>query len=314
MKVHLFATERHYERHVRAVWKHLPDDVRGEEFTGRAAAVRSMPGTDYVMVGSFYDIDRVQRHRLIYVEHGAGQSYNGCGDHALTEAYAHAGSRHPQRVIAYISPRISIAEAWGRPAFPAGCPALDDLVDRHRTWDEKSAAITFHWNARTVAPEAMSARPHWLDHLHEIVSWLQDYGFTVIGHGHPRDHDAKGVWDNLEVDFWPNADEVLAHANLLIADNTSLMYEAAALHVPVIALNAPWYREDVHHGLRFWDAVPGLAFSEIDDLIRLDPDEYIFSESATTLGFRAAHAAYDGYATSDAGAKAARWLVKTLGK
>lgn len=312
MKVHLFATERHYERHVRAVWRHLPDELRGLEITGRAATERSIPGHDYFMIGGFNDIDRVQRHRIIYVEHGAGQSYNGAGVHRLTEAYAHANSTHPQRVMAYISPRLSMAEAWGRPAFAAGVPALDGHV-RTKRWLTK-AAITFHWDARIGVPEARSARGHWIDHLHSIVQWLRDYDFEVIGHRHPRDRDAPQIWENLGVRYEPDVDQVLREASLVIADNTSVMYEAAALEIPVLALNAPWYRRNVDHGLRFWEAVPGMAIDDIDELVRLDPVRYVDSDVAKTLGKAAAIAAYDGFATGNAGEQAARWLVKLLSK
>jgi hypothetical protein len=311
VKIHALTTEDHYWRHVRAVWKHLPDDVRGEMFTGRAAAIRSKPGKDYVMVGGFMDIDRVQRHRLIYVEHGAGQTYLGEGWRQHSEAYAHAPSRHPDRVIAYISPRQAIADAWGRPAFAAGCPALDQLVDG-RVYHRK-VAVSFHWDARQIAPEARSARPHWIEELHELVAKVRDSEFDIVGHGHPRDRDAKIIWQNLGVPWEPDPDRVLSEAALLIADNTSLMYEAAALRVPVLALNAPWYRRDVHHGLRFWDHVPGDQVDHMDQLATIDLDDYICVQHRIGQA-KAVAAAYDGYPDGQAGQRAARWLVETLGE
>jgi hypothetical protein len=312
VKIHLLATEPHYLRHTRAVWKHLPDDVRGEAFTGRAAAIRSKPGTDYVMVGGFIDIDRVQRHRLIYVEHGAGQTYLGEGWNRYSEAYAHAYSRHPERVVAYVCPRQAIADAWGRPAFAAGCPAIDGLFQA-RSWTPR-AYITFHWDARQIAPEARSARPHWIENLHEMVARLRNFEFDVIGHGHPRDREAQLIWRNLGVPFEPDPDRVLCDAALLVADNTSLMYEAAALHIPVIALNAPWYRRHVHHGLRFWDHVPGPQINDIDAFLKLPIDSYAQEGSFALMRHDAVIAAYDGFPDGKAGQRAARWLVDTLVK
>jgi hypothetical protein len=309
VRIHLLATEPQYLRHTRAVWKHLPDEVRGEMFTGRGAAVRSKPGQDYVMIGGFLDIDRVQKHRLVYVEHGAGQSYLGEGWRQHSEGYSHAYSRHPERVVAYISPRQALAEAWGRPAFAAGCPALDDLV-HSKSWSPK-AVITFHWDARRIAPEARSARPHWIDRLHEMIAKLRDSEYEVVGHAHPRDRDAAGIWRKLQVPFEPDPDRVLTDAALVVADNTSLMYEAAALDIPVFALNAPWYRKHVHHGLRFWDHVPGPQFDTMDEFAAADlgdlPLSYVTEQD------EAVRAAYDGYPDGKAGQRAARWLVDTLG-
>jgi CDP-glycerol glycerophosphotransferase (TagB/SpsB family) len=64
----------------------------------------------------------------------------------------------------------------------------------------------------------------------------------------------------------PRFDDVLAEANVYVCDNSSTIYEFAALNRPVVVLNASYYRRDVHHGLRFWEDVPGIQVNKASDL------------------------------------------------
>lgn len=249
MKINALATTSHYREHVEAVWKHLPDALRGEARWGKGVNDHGWPSDDVVMVGGFANIDLVPSHRVIYVEHGAGQSYR---DIKESHASYYHGAQHPERVIAYLSPRQRVADTWGRPAYAAGAPACDPHpLETGNTIPV--VAITFHWDAAKICPEAGSAFEHYGDALGALAERLYEQGFEVWGHHHPRDTFLPQVWNRIGVKLESDVNNVRAGADLLIADNTSLMYEMCYLNRTVIALNAPWYRRNINHGLRFWD-------------------------------------------------------------
>jgi CDP-glycerol glycerophosphotransferase (TagB/SpsB family) len=49
-------------------------------------------------------------------------------------------------------------------------------------------------------------------------------------------------------------DAVCTEADIYMVDNSSTLFEFAALGRPVIVVNAPSYRRRTKHGLRFWEA------------------------------------------------------------
>jgi hypothetical protein len=305
MKIHAVASTRQYRRHVEAVWKHLDPQLQGSFLTGRAATTKRLPPGDVVMVGGYFDIERAPQ-RIIYVEHGAGQAYAGEGKRHP----CYHGAAHPARVIGYISPSRRVADSWGRPAYAAGCPALDWAS--HAVSPRKVAAFTFHFEARSVAPEARSAREYWVEDLHNMVALLQSYGYEVIGTWHPRDPVGHRIWRNIGIEGVQDPDEVLKRSQLVIADNSSLMFEAALLGRSVVALNAPWYRKDVEHGLRFWDHIPGANVDTLEQFQSLDLDTYCSSARARQAAKSAASYAY-ARQPGHAGEMAARWVEKLVG-
>ena len=266
MRVHAFARAPHLADHLYPIWRHLGDQ-RGEfvqDHTGRAP--KHWHPNDHVMVASFLDIASAGERRVIYVEHGAGQSYAG-GNEAARSYYS--GAEHPDNVIGYISPRQEVADRWGRPAFAAGAPICDDY---ELFSAERCAAITMHWNGappnKVGVPEAGNVFEHYIGALPAIVAELQENGYEVLAHHHPRFSHLHGVWTKLGMEV-VTADEVRRRAQVLIADNTSLAYEMAYCFRDVVTLNAPWYRRDVEHGLRFWSHVPGVQVNDSNELISI---------------------------------------------
>jgi len=303
MKIHGLASNSRYQRHVLAVWKHLSGAVRGEFRSGTKVNDRGWDKDDIVIVGGYYDVDVAFRHRVIYVEHGAGQAYKG--DRNSVNHPCYHGSEHPERVIAYVSPRADVAESWGRPAFAAGCPVVDDIV-RAPT---NRAVITFHWDAQSICSEARSALPEYFDVLPTVVESLREQGFEVVGHWHPNDRAGERRWRKLGVETSTDVDDLLGSASLVIADNTSFMYEAALLGCPVLTVNASWYRKDVSHGLRFWDYVPGFQVDEPDELAAFNFRGYVDDDPSQEARIRAVDYCYG----SNAGGKAAAdWMTQLV--
>ena len=63
-------------------------------------------------------------------------------------------------------------------------------------------------------------------------------------------------------------EDVCRQADLFIADNTSCLFEFAATGRPVVVLNSKYYRRNVNHGLRYWDAADvGIQVDRPEDLV-----------------------------------------------
>lgn len=290
-------------------WRHLEPIVL--ELRRRGHEVRvyaSRPGKSWgppltkprirgsvVVTASWVDSRAVRPHRVVYVEHGAGQSYVGIS------AGGYAGAELLGHVVLFLAPSDRVAGAW-RSSYPqaavetVGSPALDQhlrgmfisardlelgattseclssaVEPRGRTPTAVPAraevargpraagapplvALTAHWPC-SVCPETLPAMPRFT----AAIAELPRDTIRLLGHAHPRDERrAARQWRGLGIEFEPDPDVVLARADLLVADNTSLLYEAAAVDTPVLVLNAPTYRRDVEHGLRFWSHVPGI--------------------------------------------------------
>ena len=313
-----FASEPHYAAHLRPIWEALPVDVRGT-FYAKPQASRMLPGIETVckypkgsrllLAASAKDSVAYHRRPRVLLEHGAGQSYPGCQTLARSPSYA-GGDSHDGTVL-FLCPNDVVAWRW-RHAYPTvrsavvGCPRLDVWHSTYRPPVDENrkpvVAVSFHWDASSLCPEAGWALPYFKEELYQLAQ-LPDV--HVLGHGHPR------VYEGLLKDFYlkwgiepvQNFDDVLDRADLYVIDNSSTAFEFASTGRPILWLESPEYRRDVHHGGRFWDwadaglhAHPGQLLNKVREALA-DPAHVRVSREAVVSQV---YAVRDGTSTARA--------------
>jgi CDP-glycerol glycerophosphotransferase (TagB/SpsB family) len=98
-------------------------------------------------------------------------------------------------------------------------------------------------------------------------------------------------------------EEVLQRADLYLCDNSSTLFEFAATDRPVVVLQPPWYRRSARHGLRFYEAVPGLLADQLTQLPERIAEALQDSPECQQARRQAVHRVYgtlDGKATQRA--------------
>jgi CDP-Glycerol:Poly(glycerophosphate) glycerophosphotransferase len=268
VKLDILAGERHFLTHLAPIWRALPEELRGtfvvrtpnllqpaRKLGLKVDCLIPFPRSgNAALVASWGDL------RLIpdgvptaYMEHGAGFTYSGVNDHP-----SYAGGRGHGAVELFLCPNEIVAAA-NRRAYPqaaievVGCPKLDHL--KVRGVEGRTVAVSFHWPA-TICPETSWAFPEYRNYLRTLASLA---GAQVLGHGHPRAYRTLSSWYAKYRSIEPVEEftEVLDRADLYVVDTSSTIYEFAAAGRPVVLLNSMRYRRNIHHGLRFWDHLPG---------------------------------------------------------
>lgn len=209
----------------------------------------------------------------VLMEHGAGLHYD---DAALPATSAwRAGRGMGIKRALFLSPGKALAEAHQK-AHPnvtvtvVGSTALDVLPSPTNGENEKPlVCVSTHWDCATL-PETRSSWP-WL--MQALPALARDKRWQLCGHWHPFEESLgvagakRAFFAEHNITPIDDFECVLKWCDLFITDNSSTLYEFAATGRPVVALNPPWYRKHVHHGLRFWSHVPGL---QVDDLAKLN--------------------------------------------
>lgn len=252
----------HYVDHLAPIWKAL--DVEAEWWTrsrpiaaycearGIPAQFGNTPRAERIwVVASHVDL-RMRRPPVVFVEHGAGQTYV---DGGAAGNGGWAGGIGRDNVALFLCPSEKTA-ALNSGAYPnarsvcVGSPRLDELCSLERQRGPTTVAFSFHYDCK-LTDETRWAFPH----FHEIIANLarRSRSFEILGHAHPRSaHTLGNWWRGIGVEFTDDFAEVCRRADLYVCDNSSTIFEFAALGRPVVLLNAPGYRRDVEHGLRFW--------------------------------------------------------------
>ena len=269
-----YVSQWHYIKHIAPVWKNLSSTgrfiVKKKELVGHAAALGIVaevgsPKSESrrpVLVAGGADLQSVGDRPVALMEHGAGQTYID------SDNISYAGGLGRERVELFLCPSEAVANAnlssW--PAARArvvGVPYLDEWLERRSELEEQRkrsapmVVISFHWPAR-VSIESGTAWPDWCHQLSALKQSCDRRGWQLRGHGHPKVIDnLRRAYKEANIRVVESWQEVMAQASLYIVDNSSTLYEFAAAGAgKTIALRSSKWRRDVHHGLRFWDAVP----------------------------------------------------------
>lgn len=316
MKVDVCATETQYLAHMLPIWAALPGELRGEVHPLGTVGHPPRPRKGRVaLVAGWQDVHPLRGLcDMIYVEHGAGQTYS---DNPNQPSYSGSGGQRHQGVIGYISPNSTVAARWKKPAAAVGCPKMDHWRIPP-TPPKPAVCFAWHWMC-TVAPETKSAWPHYSSRMGEVIERYRDQGFEVLIHEHPR-WRGKLVheWsERFDVEVLRSDVEVFERASILMVDNSSLGMEFMLLDRPVVWLNAPWYRRDVHHGGRFWEWTDGVpCIDHPEALLRLnlwDVNAWQVDPTVDTRSHQWAHARRT-YEFVDGGAsmRAAAFIAQLL--
>lgn len=285
-----YASQERYLRHLLPVWQALPAEERGSLYLGGwlGPQMLSLDASRYdsttfqrpgprVLVASHMDYQMVTTgRRAIYMQHGAGQSYGGDSDPAVARASAYAGGDRQERTDLFLvpgpHPAMRCRERYPEiPVAEIGCPALDSWMGsrpERKPLGTLTVVLAFQRASRhgdyPLCAEHASAFPHFAPVLSELTR-----RYRVLGHGHPRARmGLEAVYGPLGIP-WVGYREAMTSADALCVDNSSIGFEAAAIGIPVVWLNAPWYRREVEHGLRFWGET-GVGV-EVDDPADLVP-------------------------------------------
>ena len=264
----IYATQEGYAHHLIPVWEasggtfygHTQEFVRWLRSRGVVGA-EQLPSrlSRPVLTAGIMDYRRAEKTRppaLAYMEHGCGQSY--AGDRRMSTHPAYAGGDGRDGCSLILAPNTQAAARWSEryPSAAVHTIGASRVLNPPEDTGRSLLVVSFHWDGGTI-PEMRSAWSHYRDSLGALA-----LDVPLALHAHPRARNGIRAWaKGRNIEFIEDIEEVARRATVYAVDNSSTLWEMGRTR-PVIALNAPWYRRDVAHGLRFWDRIPGL---QVDD-------------------------------------------------
>lgn len=273
--IRFYATQVSYSHHLEPIFEELRRRKVSAYLWNSADGVPD-DGTPTVIAGQA-DIAMIPGScPIALVSHGVDQTYRDV-DHG-----SYAGGRNRERVSLFLCPSQRSADVnlarypSARAAvigsiradalasvLPARAPSGGVGASPSGTYDEASAPtvlLSWHWELG-ICPETRSAWPYYAP----VIERLSDE-FRFLGHCHPRDAERfEVIYRELGIEMVSDLAQGLMQADVFVCDNSSALYEVASLDIPVLTLDAPWYRDQPRHGLRFYDQVPGLRLRAYRD-------------------------------------------------
>lgn len=323
-KVDFFVWSRHYHDHAMPIWKRLPSDKKGNYYISThlhnrnefylpeskkerviiynnlSAAIKDLKCNKRLLVvfGVDKKIFNALNRAFVLISHGVGQTYE---ENNIYIPYH-------EKCLLYILPNRIIENVYKRnypqvKTFVAGCPKLDYWHTHPAKPKEGKPVITisFHFDNNMV-PETRTAFPYFKQALEELASQKK---WKVLGHGHPRIIDElTPYYQELGIEVVRDFNEVMRRSDLYICDTSSTLYEFASTGRPVVVLNAPWYRRNIEHGIRFWEhADVGINCNNPEELLQKIEEALLDSPEQKKLREKAVKAVYavsDGTASQKA--------------
>jgi hypothetical protein len=252
MPIDSFASYPHYYEHILPIH----EVIGGRLFyttpsTKRPGTItRGLPRSDdWLIVAGYPDLKRTRRP-TVFVEHGIGETYN------LTDSH-YAGGTGRERVKLFLCPNQKVFEA-NEARYPGrsvivGSPRVESLIHRAGKRGEVRdrrlrVAVSFHWQCR-IHPQAGTALFDFQPHLKH---WATDPRIELVGHAHPRiGPHAERIYNAAGIPYVESFDDVIEWADVYAVDNSSTLFEAAAVGLDVVVMDSPHYTAE-ETGFRFW--------------------------------------------------------------
>ena len=285
MKFNFIASNRHYIDHMLPIWEVLPQQYMGffyihESLVNYIKNIKNVRMYNnitlkhdlkffynissekiYTITATYGDLELadIGKKNLILMEHGAGQMYNSCHP-------AWMRSNYNSNTVLLLATNEILAKRFKEnnniPVEIVGCPKLDDMIKEDYMKTNK-IAISFHYNC-PILPETQTTFKYYKDIIPKVAK-----EFKLLGHGHPVHWNfMEKYYKDNKIKAIKNFDQITKQADIYIVDNSSTLFEFAALGKPVIVLNCPAYRKDIEHGMRFWEfADIGLQVEKPEELI-----------------------------------------------
>lgn len=281
-RIDFLASQPQYLEHIAPIWNSLPERIRGTFYVPddltvfaqrhirgiffgyhRSAKAPFTVNLDYpVLVANYGDMiamhEQFAARKILYMEHGIGHTFHkaaypdGPGKRDFVSLFL-PPNEYTLRKIKLVRPdypcRVIGTPKTDRIVSSEGINPLRTIIRSHR--DPPTIAIGFHWGtSKNNPPESGSA----LEHYKEFIPKLAKQ-YHLLAYGHPliKDNGYQNLYERHGIEYVPDFWEVMQRADVLLNDLSSVMYEFLLTGKPVIVLNAPWFRRDVHHGIRFWD-------------------------------------------------------------